>query len=159
MCIHGSIELQYFAYLLIIMYDYIVMHLNFRGNYTQIGFIHAYISLHSPFTLLQCLFNISMISDIDPALIQRWCYGLGCFIFIYPVVCHRRSLTVRPDTARWGCLGGSALHERISLWIGGASYVTTYRALGEGQAVDAEVSRWERVGEGDAGLLIGEGLP
>ena len=50
-------------------------------------------------------------------------------------------------------------HERISLWISGASYVTTYRALREGQAVDAEVSKWGRVGEGDAGLLIGEGLP
>ena len=38
---YGSIEVQYFAYLLIIMYDYIVMHLNFRENYAQIGSIFA----------------------------------------------------------------------------------------------------------------------
>ena len=42
MHIHGSIEVQYIAYLLIIMYDFIMMHLNFRANYAQIGSIHAY---------------------------------------------------------------------------------------------------------------------
>ena len=41
MCFDSSIEVQYFAHLLIIMYDYIVMHLNFRENYAQIGSIHA----------------------------------------------------------------------------------------------------------------------
>ena len=38
MRIYGSNEVQYFAYLLIIMYDCIVMYLNFR----EIGSIHAY---------------------------------------------------------------------------------------------------------------------
>ena len=42
MRIYGSIEVQYFAYLLIIMYDYMVMHLNFRENYAQIRSIHAH---------------------------------------------------------------------------------------------------------------------
>ena len=46
-------------------------------------------------------------------------------------------------------------HERISLWIGGASYVTTYRALGKGHG---RGRRGVRVGEGGTGLLIGEGL-
>ena len=51
MCIYGSIKVQHFAYLLIIIYDYTVMHLNFRGNYTQIRSIHAYRSLYISFTL------------------------------------------------------------------------------------------------------------
>ena len=42
MRIYGSIEVQYIAYLLIIMYEFIVMHLNFRENYAQIGSIRAY---------------------------------------------------------------------------------------------------------------------
>ena len=79
MCIYSSIEVQYFAYLLVIMYDYIVMHLNFSENYAQIGSIYSRLSLYSSFTLAQCLFNISMISAVDSALIQRWCYGLGYF--------------------------------------------------------------------------------
>ena len=36
MRIDGSIEVHYFAYLLIVMYDYIVMHLNVRENYVPI---------------------------------------------------------------------------------------------------------------------------
>ena len=42
MCIYGSIEVHYFEYLVIIIYDYIVMHLNFRENYAQIVYINAY---------------------------------------------------------------------------------------------------------------------
>ena len=46
-----------------------------------------------------------------------------------------------------GDRGASAMfkHERISFWIGGASYVTTYKALGGSTAVDAEVSGLGRV--------------
>ena len=47
MRIYGSYEVQYFAYLLIIMYGYIVMHLNFCENYPHIGSIHAYQLLHA----------------------------------------------------------------------------------------------------------------
>ena len=42
MRIYGSIGVEYFWYLLMIIYDYIVMHLYFRENYAQIGSIHAH---------------------------------------------------------------------------------------------------------------------